>query len=124
MALEMSTSRELQLVHPEVQMRSDLVFGAMGNVSNRYLLTKLVSKAIRGMHKPGARIEDTINDVLVRFSRVNPIGCRQALPEPLAVPLRPKMTLPAIPHKPKVVTLTPAREESSPLWEAQRALGA
>jgi hypothetical protein len=105
-------------------MRSDLVFGAMGNVPNRYLLTKLASKAVRGMHKPGVRIEDTTNDVLVRFSRANPIGCNQALPEPMAVPLRPAMTLPTISHKSKVVALTPAREKWSPLWEARRALGA
>ena len=105
-------------------MRSDLVFGAMGDVSNRYLLTKLASKAVRGMHKPGVRIEDTTNDVLVRFSRANPNGCDLALPEPLAVPLRPKLTLPAISRKSKLVALPPAREKWSSLWEAQRALGA
>jgi hypothetical protein len=105
-------------------MRSDLVFGAMGNVPNRYFLTMVASKAVRAMHKPGVRIEDTTNDVLARFSRANPIGCNQGLPEPLAVPLRPKMTLPVISHRSKVVTLTPARETSSPLWEAQRALRA
>jgi hypothetical protein len=39
-------------------MRSDLVFGAIAKVSNRYLLTKLASKAVRGMHIPFVRIED------------------------------------------------------------------
>jgi hypothetical protein len=124
MALEMSTNRGLQPVHPGAQIRSDLVFGAIGNVSNRYLLTKLASKAIRGMHKPGARIEDTINDVLAHVSRANPIGCRQAQPEPLKVPLLPKMTVPAIQLKAKVTTLTPAGVKSNPLWDADRALGA
>jgi hypothetical protein len=124
MAPGMPANRELQLVHPEVQMRSDLVFGAMGNVSNRYLLTKLASKAIRGMHKPGVQIEDTINDVLVRFSCDNPIACKQALREPLTVPLCAKMTRPVLPHKSKVVALPPAREKADPLWEATRALGA
>ena len=122
MAPGMSASRELQLVHPEVQMRSHLVFGAMGNVSNRYLLTKLTSKAVRGMHKPGVRIEDTTNDVFVRFSCANPIAFKQALREPLTVPLCPKMTRPVLPHKSKVVALPPARANSNPLWEAARAL--
>ena len=111
-------------VHPEVQMRSDLVFGAMAKVSNRYLLTKLASKAVRGMHIPGVRIEDTTNAVLVHFSRTNPIGCHQELPEPMPAPLRPTMTPPAIPHKTKVVTLTPAREESSSLLGTRHALRA
>jgi hypothetical protein len=69
-------------------MRSDLVFGAAANVSNRYLLTMLASKAARELHKPGVRIEDTTNDVLVRFSRANPIGCEQNLRERLVTQLR------------------------------------
>lgn len=105
-------------------MRSDLVFGAMGNVPNRYLLAMVASKAVRAMHKPGVRIEDTTNDVLARFSRANPIGCNGKLAEPVVVSLRPKMPLPVISHKSKVVRLTPARETLNPLWEAQSALRA
>jgi hypothetical protein len=71
----------------EVQMRTDLVFGAMGNGSNHYLLTMLASKAVHGMHKPRVRIEDTTKDVLVRFSCANPITCEEALREPLTIPL-------------------------------------
>src|SRR5271170_6575954 len=41
MAPGLSVNRELRLVDPEVLMRSDLVFGAMTNVPNRYLLTVL-----------------------------------------------------------------------------------
>lgn len=55
-------------------MRSDLVFGAMAHVPNRFLLTKLASKATRKLHRPGARIQDTANDVLARFRRANPMA--------------------------------------------------
>ncbi len=55
-------------------MRSELVFGAMAHISNRYLLMKLASKATRKFHKPNTRIQDTANDVLVRFSRAIPIS--------------------------------------------------
>jgi hypothetical protein len=55
-------------------MRSDLVFGATRYVSNRFLLTRLASKAIRKLHKSNSRIEDTTNDVFVRFSRSNPLA--------------------------------------------------
>jgi len=55
-------------------MRSDLVFGATAHVPNRYQLTKLVSVATRALHRPGTRIQDTMNDVLVRFSRSSAIA--------------------------------------------------
>jgi len=54
-------------------MRSQLVFGAMGCVSNRFLLTRAASKAARKLHRPQVRIEDTVNDVLVRFTWANPL---------------------------------------------------
>jgi hypothetical protein len=50
------------------QMRSDLIYGALGTVGNRYTLCQLVSKATR---KPNTRVQETMNDVLVRFSRVH-----------------------------------------------------
>jgi hypothetical protein len=53
----------------EHAMRSELVFGAMAYVSNRFLLTNLAAKATRRLHRPNTRIEDTTNDVFVRFSR-------------------------------------------------------
>jgi hypothetical protein len=55
-------------------MRSELIFGATTYVSNRFLLTRLASTATRKFHKPSRRIEDTTNDVLVRFSRANPVA--------------------------------------------------
>ena len=81
-------------------MRSELVFGATTYVSNRFLLTRLASKAIRKLHKPNTRIEDTTNDVLVRFSRANPSAGAssgenlQSFPyimQPEAQPLRERM---------------------------------
>jgi hypothetical protein len=47
-------------------MRSDLIYEALDTVNNRYLLCQLVSKATRKFHKPNTRIQDTMNNVLVR----------------------------------------------------------
>jgi len=49
-------------------MRSDLVYGAALDVSNRYQLCQLTAKAARKLHKPNARLQDTINDVLVHLN--------------------------------------------------------
>lgn len=53
-------------------MRSQLIFGATANVSNRYLLVMLASKATRKLHRPNSRIEDTANDAFARFAGVDP----------------------------------------------------
>lgn len=53
-------------------MRSDLVFGALSHVSNRYQLCQLASKATRKLHKPNTRLQDTTNEVLVRFRTSHP----------------------------------------------------
>ena len=58
-------------------MRSELVFGAMANVSNRYLLVKLASTATRKLHRPHTRIQDTMNDTFARFSHANPLADAQ-----------------------------------------------
>ena len=55
-------------------MRSELVFSATTHVSNRFLLTGLASRAVRRFHSPNTRIQNTANDVLVRFSRDNPMA--------------------------------------------------
>jgi hypothetical protein len=47
-------------------MRSNLIYDALDTVNNRYLLCQLVSKATRKFHKPNTRIQETMNDVLVR----------------------------------------------------------
>jgi hypothetical protein len=50
-------------------MRSDLVFAAMAHVPNRFLLTNLAAKATREFHRPNTRIQETANEVLMRFNR-------------------------------------------------------
>jgi hypothetical protein len=54
-------------------MRSDLIFGALTHVSNRYQLCQLASKATRKLHKPNTRLQDTTNDVLDRFRDSHPM---------------------------------------------------
>lgn len=53
-------------------MRSNLVFGALSHVSNRYQLCQLASKATRKLHKPNSRLPDTANEVLARFHATDP----------------------------------------------------
>ena len=55
-------------------MRSELIYGAMTYVSNRFLLSRLASKATRSFHRPNTRIEDTANEVFERFTQVNPLA--------------------------------------------------
>jgi hypothetical protein len=62
------------LILLEDTMRSELVFGAMTHVSNRFLLTKVVAKATRRFHRPNTRIQDTVNEVFDRFTRANPLA--------------------------------------------------
>ena len=66
-------------------MRSDLVFGALSHVSNRYQLCQLASKATRKLHKPNTRLQDTTNEVLVRFHFTNP-GSAAAVKAPVDQP--------------------------------------
>ena len=58
-------------------MRSDLIFGALTHVSNRYQLCQLASKATRKLHKPNTRLQDTTNDVLDRFRDTVPMSLEQ-----------------------------------------------
>ena len=53
-------------------MRLELVFGAMHHVRNRYLLVKLVAKAVRAFHRPNTRVAETTNDVLLRLGAAEP----------------------------------------------------
>jgi hypothetical protein len=55
-------------------MRSDLIFGALTHVNNRYELCQLASKATRKLHKPNTRLQDTTNDVLDRFKDTVPMS--------------------------------------------------
>jgi hypothetical protein len=56
----------------ENAMRSQLVFAATASIPNRYLLTRLAAKATRRLHRPNTRIQDTANDVFIRFRDVHP----------------------------------------------------
>jgi hypothetical protein len=67
-------------------MRSDLVFGALSHVSNRYQLCQLASKATRKLHKPNTRLQDTTNEVLSRFRTTNP-GSTEAPAAPAEEPI-------------------------------------
>ena len=55
-------------------MRSELIFGAMTHVSNRFLLVRLAAKATRSFHRSNTRVTDTANDVLARFAHANPLA--------------------------------------------------
>jgi hypothetical protein len=68
-------------------MRSDLIFGALTHVNNRYKLCQLASKATRKLHKPNTRLQDTTNEVLDRFKDTVPMDLAtetsiEALPTP------------------------------------------
>ena len=52
-------------------MRSDLIYDSLKPVTNRYMLCQLVSKATRRFHRPNTRIQDTMNDVLVRVGKAD-----------------------------------------------------
>ncbi len=68
-------------------MRSELIFGALTHVRNRYQLCQLASKATRKLHKPNTRLQDTMNDVLVRFRDSDPVAAAaSARKEALAMP--------------------------------------
>jgi len=49
-------------------MRSELIYGALRPVANRYALCQLASQATRKFHKPNTRIQDTMNEVFSRFA--------------------------------------------------------
>src|ERR1700750_1937357 len=67
-APHISTYKEKRL------MRSDLIFGALTHVNNRYQLCQLASKAPRKLHKPNTRLQDTTNEVLDRFKATVPMN--------------------------------------------------
>lgn len=63
----------------ENTMRSERVFAAMAHVPNRFLLTKLAAMATRKLHRPNTRIQETMDEVFVRFSRANPMAGAQKI---------------------------------------------
>jgi hypothetical protein len=59
-------------------MRADLTFMALAHESNRYLLTQLIAKATRKLHRPNTRLQDTMNDVFEWFGCPKPRADRRA----------------------------------------------
>ena len=53
-------------------MRSEHVFAALTHVPNRFLLTRLAATATRKFHRPHTRTQETMDEVLVRFSEADP----------------------------------------------------
>jgi hypothetical protein len=62
-------------------MRSDLIYNSLKPVHNRYMLCQLVSKATRKFHRPNTRIQDTMNDVLVRVGNADETKAVITVPE-------------------------------------------
>jgi hypothetical protein len=63
-------------------MRADLTLMALAHESNRYLLTRLIAKATRKLHRPNTRLQDTMNDALERFGCSKPGTARRAAEVP------------------------------------------
>ena len=60
-------------------MRADLTSMALAHESNRYLLTRLIAKATRKLHRPNTRVQDTMNDVFEWFGCSKPGADRRAV---------------------------------------------
>jgi hypothetical protein len=95
-------------------MRSDLVFSAVKHISNRFLLTKVLAKATREFHNPGARIEDTTNDVLVRCSCATSLADETAVRSSTTVGSRRRRPHPTALHRAGNFAVLPG-DESSPV---------
>ena len=74
----------------EFVMRSQLIFDAAVNVANRYQLVNLIARAARALHRPGTRIQDTMNSVLVWCSETNCASDVRTNDGPVAVARRRK----------------------------------
>jgi len=69
-------------------MRSDLIFGALTHVTNRYELCQLASKATRKLHKPNTRLQDTTNEVLDRFKDSLPMDTAEPVVQSVSLDQR------------------------------------
>jgi hypothetical protein len=104
-------------------MRSDLIFGALKHVSNRFLLAKALATATRACHKPGTRIQNTTNDVLASFGRSNPIAQEDAVPIATTIPTRRSKPLLATRHQAKRLNIPAVLDSPHSLPEALRPSG-
>jgi len=53
-------------------MRADLTFMALTYESNRFLLSRLIAKATRKLHRPNTRVQDTMNGAFEWFGCAKP----------------------------------------------------
>jgi hypothetical protein len=104
-------------------MRSDLVFGATKQVSNRFLLANTLAKATRGFHKPGTRIQDTTNEILIRFGWANPIAQGDAVPIAANLPTRRSRPPVAITNQSKRLNVPAVLESPHSLFRGLRLSG-
>jgi hypothetical protein len=63
-------------------MRSEMIFVALGREQNRYMLSQLIAKATRKLHRPHTRVPDTMNDALALFGAAH-TGAEAATLEPV-----------------------------------------
>jgi len=52
-------------------MRSQLVYSAGNQISNRFLLSTVAMNAVRRLHVNSTRVEDTTNQVLTEMAKGN-----------------------------------------------------
>lgn len=114
--------QDRSLAPSEAQMRSDLVFGATKQVSNRFLLVRVLAKASRDLHRPGARIEDTTNDVLTRCGCINPIADENAIRIPTTAESRRSRAHDAVVHRAGTFAVLPVGNGSQAPSERSRVL--
>jgi hypothetical protein len=115
-------TEDKSLVLSEAHMRSDLVFGAIKQIPNRYLLSRVMAKATRSFHRPGVRIEDTTNDVFERCGRSNPMAMEQAVRTSTTAEARRSRPHSFVGHRVGIVSVLPAGENSKALLEPSRVL--
>jgi hypothetical protein len=76
-------------------MRSELIFSALSHVPNRFLLAGVAAKATRKLHRPNTRIEETMNEVFVRFAQSNPIAQAERTGDAQSLHLAGKVKMPS-----------------------------
>lgn len=59
-------------------MRADTALMTLFHEPNPYLLTQLIAKATRRLHRPNPGLQDTMNDVFERFGCSKPRADRRA----------------------------------------------
>lgn len=105
-------------------MHSALLFEAKAHILNRFLLARFVSKATRALHRPGTRIQDTTNDVLIRMSHIRAVTEALIVQPAAETRLHHSKAPTPISFTPKPIALTPTSELSQSGFQNLEALGA